>query len=47
MSNQNHSNYLVSNSVIRVWDQKVCPPVVSGSSSVVVNMMAIGDLYDP
>jgi len=31
--------------MIRAWDQEVCFPVVSGSSPVVANMIAIGGLY--
>jgi hypothetical protein len=38
------TNYL-SGSVIRVWNQEVSSPVVSGSSPMVANMMITGGLH--
>ena len=39
-------NYLEGVLVVRTLDQEVCFPVVSGSSSMVANMVVTGGLYD-
>jgi hypothetical protein len=39
------SNHLLGDLVVRVWDQEVCSPMVSGSSAIVTNMMATGGLH--
>jgi hypothetical protein len=38
-------NHLVGGQVVRVWDQEICSPVVSGSSPTIANMMATRGLH--
>jgi hypothetical protein len=36
---------IVGGPVVRVWDQRFAPSMVSGSSPVVAHMMATGSLH--
>jgi hypothetical protein len=38
-------NHLVDGPVVRVWDQRICSPVVSCSSPIIANMMVTEGLY--
>jgi hypothetical protein len=38
-------NHLIGGPMVRVWDQGICSPVVSGSSPIIANMMTTGGLH--
>jgi hypothetical protein len=38
-------NHLVGGPVVRVWDQRICSPIVSGSSPIIANMMVTESLH--
>jgi len=42
---KNKFNHIGGGPVVRAWDQEFAPSVVSGSSPVVVHMMATGGLH--
>jgi hypothetical protein len=45
VKNYIQSNHLIGDPVVKVWDQEVCFPVVSGSSHMVANIMVTGGLH--